>query len=59
MNSEDINCSEHMALMAPVARLLAISDELTEAGSGGAIGALSREFVGGLQVWQGVLALTR
>lgn len=59
MNSEETNCPEHMALWALLACLRAISDELTEAGSCEAIGALSRQFVGGLQVWQGVLALTR
>lgn len=41
MNSEETNCPEHMALWALLACLRAISVELTEAGSGEAMAALS------------------
>lgn len=41
MNFEEVNFPEHMALTALLACLPAISDELTEAGSGEAMAAFS------------------
>ncbi|MNV82140.1 hypothetical protein D3C71_1758550 [compost metagenome] len=46
MNSEEVNSPEHMALTALRACLLAISDEVTEAGCGVDMAASCREFLG-------------
>jgi len=50
MNSEEINRAKQMALKAHLACLLAISDEVKEAGSGEVMAAFCRWFLGGLLV---------
>ncbi|MNJ02917.1 hypothetical protein D3C73_1630480 [compost metagenome] len=46
MNSEEINRTTQMALMALLACLLAMSDEVTEAGCDADMAASCREFLG-------------